>query len=62
MLNKIFEVFTKEYKADTNYQEFMEKMLPNFKLNNKNESVETIVGRLTDHSYVSNFEIKRYNT
>ena len=51
MLSKVCEVFTKEYRKETAYQEFTAKMIQYFKLNNNSESVEDKVERL----YVSNF-------
>lgn len=57
MLKKVREVFTKEYREETEYCEFMEKMLHNFKLNNKSESVEEKVKRLMDKGFVSDFTI-----
>lgn len=58
MLSKVREVFTKEYREETEYREFLEKMLHNFELNNQSESVEEKVKRLTDKSFISNFKIK----
>ena len=46
MLNKVCEVFTKEYRKETAYQEFTAKMIQYFKLNNNSESVEDKVERL----------------
>lgn len=58
MLSKVLEVFTKEYRKETEYREFMEKNLDIFKLNNKSEDIETKVKRLKDKGFVSNFRIK----
>lgn len=58
MLSKLREVFTKEYREETEYYEFMGKMFPEFKLNNKSEDVEEKVKRLKDKGFVSNFNIK----
>ena len=52
MLSKVCEVFTKEYRKETAYQEFTAKY---FKLNNNSESVEDKVERLKGKKYVSNF-------
>lgn len=57
MLNKVYEVFTKEYKKETKYREFMEKMLPSFELNNKSEDVEEKVKRLVNKNFISNFKV-----
>ncbi len=58
MLSKVCEVFTKDYRNETEYREFMEKMIHSFKLNNKSEDVEEKVKRLSDKNYVSNFKVK----
>lgn len=58
MLSKVCEVFTKEYRKETEYREFMEKMCHSFKLNNKSEDVEEKVKRLADKNFISNFKIK----
>ena len=55
MLSKVCEVFTKEYRKETSYQEFTAKMIQYFKLNNNSESVEDKVERLKGKKYVSNF-------
>ena len=55
MLSKVCEVFTKEYRKETAYQEFTAKMIQYFKLNNNSESVEDKVERLKGRKYVSNF-------
>lgn len=55
MLSKVCEVFTKEYRKETAYQEFKAKMIQYFKLNNNSESVEDKVERLKGKKYVSNF-------
>lgn len=55
MLSKVCEVFTKEYRKETAYQEFTAKMIQYVKLNNNSESVEDKVERLKGKKYVSNF-------
>ena len=55
MLSKVCEVFTKEYRKETAYQEFTAKMIQYFKLNNNSESVEDKVERSKGKTYVSNF-------
>lgn len=57
MLSKVREVFTKEYREETNYREFVSKMLHDFKLKNKSESVEDKIKRLSDKNFVSNFKV-----
>lgn len=46
MLRKICEVFTKEYRKETEYREFVSKMAYQFKLNDDNEDIEDKVARL----------------
>ena len=55
MLSKVCEVFTKEYRKETAYQEFTAKMIQYFKLNNNSESVADKVERLKGKKCVSNF-------
>lgn len=57
MLSKVCEVFTKEYKKETEYREFMENMLHSFELNNKSEDIEEKVKRLVDKNFVSDFKV-----
>ena len=56
MLSKVCEVFTREYKKETEYREFMENMLYSFELNNKSEDAEE-VKQLVDKNFVSDFKI-----
>lgn len=58
MLKKVCEVFTKEYRQETQIQELREKNLEVFKLNNKCESIEEKVKRLSDVNFVSRFYIR----
>lgn len=46
MLRKICEVFTKEYRKETEYREFMSGMANRFKLNDGGEDIENKVARL----------------
>ncbi len=57
MLSKVREVFTQEYKRETEYREFMESKLSCFELNNKSEDVEEKVKRLVDKNFVSKFKM-----
>lgn len=57
MLNKVREVFTREYREETNYRELASKMLCRFRLKNTSESVEVKVKRLSDKSFVSEFKV-----
>lgn len=58
MLSKVYEVFTKDYKEETEFREFTCNMLQHFKLKNISESVEEKVKRLSDKKFVSTFNIK----
>lgn len=57
MLNKVREVFTREYREETNYRGLASKMLCRFRLKNTSESVEVKVKRLSDKSFVSEFKV-----
>lgn len=46
MLRKICEVFTKEYRKETEYIELMSKMINHFRLNDDAENIEDKVARL----------------
>lgn len=46
MLRKICEVFTKEYRKETEYREFISEMANRFKLNDDSEDIENKVARL----------------
>lgn len=58
MLSKVREVFTKEYREETEYREFADTMLHHFKLKNTSESIEDKISRLSDEKFVPNFNIK----
>lgn len=57
MISKIREVFTTEYKKETEYREIALKMLHDFLLRNESESVNDKVERLKDKGFVSNFKV-----
>ena len=57
MLSKVREVFTKEYREETNYRELAFQMLQNFRLKNTSESVEDKIKRLSDKNFVSGFKL-----
>lgn len=57
MLNKVREVFTKEYREETNYRERAFQMLQNFSLKNTSESVEDKIKRLSDKNFISEFKV-----
>lgn len=58
MLSKMYEVFTKDYKEETEFREFCRSSIQHFKLKTVSESVEEKVKRLSDKEFVSNFNIK----
>lgn len=53
----MYEVFTKDYKEETEFREFIRNILPHFKLKDSSEIVEETVKRLSDKEFVSNFHI-----
>ena len=57
MLSKVREVYTKEYREETNYRELAFQMLQNFRLKNTSESVEDKIKRLSDKNFVSEFKV-----
>lgn len=61
MIKKILQVFTKAYKEETKYQEFIADNIDLFKLNSTSESINNKVDRLKSSKYVSNFCIKYSN-
>lgn len=58
MLSKVREVFTKEYREETQYREFMSEMLPKFRLKNTSESIDQKVDRLIEINYESTCSMK----
>lgn len=58
MLSKVREVFTKEYREETQYREFMSGMLPKFRLKNTSESIDQKVDRLIEKNYESTCSMK----
>ncbi len=57
MLGKVREVFTKEYREETEYREFASKMLHSFRLKNESERIEEKIKRLSDKNFVSDFKV-----
>lgn len=57
MLRKILEVFTRKYKEETEYREFLEKSLPKMHLRTNGFDVEESISRLSDRGFQSNFKI-----
>ena len=53
----MYEVFTKDYKEETEFREFIRNMLPHFKWKDSSEIVEKAVKRLSNKEFVSNFHI-----
>lgn len=58
MLDKIGEVFTKDYRDRVKCIEFIRNHIDDFKMNNEAEDIEKTVGRLKDINFVSAFSIK----
>ena len=57
MFGRIREVFTKKYKKETEYREFVGKMLHRFELNNESEKIKEKVERLKNKGFISNFNL-----
>lgn len=57
LINPILQVFTKEYKEETEYQIFMEKHKDMFRLNDNAEPIDNIVDRLKKKNFQSNFKV-----
>lgn len=57
MFRKILYVFTKEYRYETKYREFLYRMRECVKLKTDSESVDEMVRRLSDQGFVSNCRI-----
>lgn len=55
MLKEVLEVFTREFRNEVEYREFMQKKRYSFKLNIQSEAVEDIIKRLQDKNFQSNF-------
>lgn len=56
-MNKVLEVFTKQYREETKYQIFMEKHKDLFKLNGDNFNVDETIDRLRKNGFHSNFHV-----
>ena len=61
MIKKILQVFTRAYREETKYQEFLANNIELFKVNGTNESIDNKVNRLKSNNYVSNFCINYSN-
>ena len=57
MLRKILEVFTRKYREETEYREFLEKSLPKMCLRTGNYNAEEGIIKLSNRGFQSNFKI-----
>ena len=58
-LQKIKEVFTKEYKQETEYRDFVEKNVNRFKLKSQERlDLSERLKSLEDNNFQSNFQVK----
>ena len=58
-LQKIKEVFTKEYKQETEYRDFVEKNVNRFKLKSEERlDLSERLKSLEDNNFQSNFQVK----
>ena len=58
-LQKIKEVFTKEYKQETKYRDFVEKNVNRFKLKSEERlDLSERLKSLEDNNFQSNFQVK----
>ena len=58
MKKEILYVFSKEYKKEIEYREFMENNIDKFKLKEESESADEKIKRLQNINFKSNFNIK----
>lgn len=56
-MNKVLQVFTKEYKEETKYQLYLEKNINKMKFKSNNYNVEEKVKVLKMKNFNSNFKI-----
>ena len=54
---KIKEVFTKEYKEETEYREFMESNINNFRLESDNYNANESIESLKISNFKNNFKV-----
>ena len=58
-IQKIKEVFTKEYKQETEYRDFVEKNVNRFKLKSEERlDLSERLKSLEDNNFQSNFQVK----
>lgn len=58
MLRKLLYVFTKEYRDEVRYYEFLRKVRPRVKLKSDAESIDSNIERLRSIGFKSNCHIK----
>lgn len=56
MIEKIYEIFTQEYREETKRLEFEFAMLKYFKLKCENENGEEKIRRLSEEGFISDFK------
>lgn len=57
IFSKILEVFTKEYRKETEYREFQEDNINRFKLKSDNYNIEESIESLRRNKFKSNFRV-----
>ena len=61
MLKELIYVFTKEYREECLYREFLKSKVDSFKLSeNEEDDVDKKIKRLKQAEFVSNFSIKAF--
>ena len=55
MLREIRKIFTKQYKEETRYQEFLQSFAPRAKLKDDSENLTVILDRLRNVEHKPNF-------
>jgi len=55
---KVLEVFSKEYKEETEYREFMEQNKDRIKYKSSENNIDKRIKALKNNNYKSNFNIK----
>ena len=56
-MNKVLQVFTKEYKEETKYLEFIKKYINYIKLKSNNYDLEERIKILENKKFDSNFKV-----
>lgn len=57
IFSKILEVFTKEYRKETEYREFQKDNINRFKLKSDNYNIEESIESLRRNKFKSNFRV-----